>query len=118
MHTRKFIITLVTGVLPYVDVDVFFVVVVIVVVMLFLLFYVMILRLFWFLVLHSQFFVFVFFFFFFFFFFLDASTHLYKRLCPSVRRSVRRSVRGDRVEIGSNSRKSPKTLSHCIIPHD
>merc|ERR1711911_410636 len=38
-------------------------------------------------------FFFLFFFFFFFFFFLDASSHLYNRLCPSVRPSVGPSVR-------------------------
>ena len=42
--------------------------------------------------------------------FLDAFAHLYKRLCPSVGRSVGRSVRHARVETMQKSRFWPKSL--------
>ena len=43
--------------------------------------------------------------------FLDALSHLYKRVCPSVRRSVRRSVRHTRVEFPRNGPNSNKIAS-------
>ena len=58
--------------------------------------------------------------------FLDASTHLYKRLCPSVGPSFCQSVRpfgGPSIRWSvthesKKKRKSCKMLSHCIIPYD
>ena len=46
--------------------------------------------------------------------FLDAASHLYKRVCPSVSRSVRRSVRNAFVKIAENGLMQDGDASYVV----
>ena len=46
--------------------------------------------------------------------FLDASSHLYKRVCPSVRRSIRPSVRNAFVKIAENGLMQDGDASYVV----